>query len=261
MSITQEQTKSSFFTTQLEPLDAVACPGHISTAVQVRYGDTFVLARQLLAARPDYQDTQLRLGCRASRRVATSIRQYSRRCSVLFINTVSDLRAMEREHHPWRKAGVMQRDDRNSGQCSGIYSPQVVIFKDELANDCKALPERDWKTVSVLSVATPACPPLTPVTTRSSKHRDSQEMALKSSNDVKIVQERWGMALPMAAHHGQSVLLLAAKGCGVWKCPPKQVAEILKACFREPEFQGWFEEVWVGIYDKEVCGRLSLWNE
>ncbi len=241
LSITQKQTESTFFNTQLEPLDPGACPGHISTAIQVRYGDTCVVARQLIAARPDYQDRLAMLNCASDAELAGGCRNRfgtTQEDALCYSTTLFWTLEQWRENYPWRKAGVMQRNDRNSGQCSGIYSPKVVIFKDELANDCKALPPKDWKTVSVLSVAALACPPLTPVTTRDSKHRDSQEMVLKSSNDLKIIQERWRMILRMAAHHGHSVLVLAALGCGVWKCPSKQVAEILKTCLRETEFQG-----------------------
>lgn len=66
------------------------------------------------------------------------------------------------------------------------------------------------------------------------------------------------MILRMAAGKEKSVLLLLAIGCGVWKCPPRQTAELLKDCLEEAEFQGWFEGVWIGIYDKKVH---DIWRE
>jgi uncharacterized protein (TIGR02452 family) len=43
-------------------------------------------------------------------------------------------------------------------------------------------------------------------------------------------------------------------GCGVYRCPPKQVAEEMKKILLEPEFHGWFQEVIFAIYSTPVNG-------
>jgi len=145
----------------------------------------------------------------------------------------------------------------DAGECAGIFSPHVVVFRDDLAKECAMLPRREWVNVSVVSVAALACPPLIP-SLDSKRKGAAGEMQLKLEKDVEIIKDRWRMVLRMAAQSGKSVLLLAALGCGVWKCPPRQVAEMLQDCLREQEFEGWFKEIWVGIYDREVC---TVWEE
>jgi hypothetical protein len=145
---------------------------------------------------------------------------------MLLIDTLPDTRA-SKLNFPWRKPGVMQRDEHNPRQCAGILPPNVVVFKDKLANNCSDLAPKAREIVSVISVAALACPPLKPDTTiKTNKQKSSPEMVLKMPNDVKMIQERWRTVLRMAARHRQSMLLLGGLGCAVWKCSPRQVVAI-----------------------------------
>lgn len=146
--------------------------------------------------------------------------------------------------YPWR-SHCQPRNHGNEAECAGIFSPQVCIFKDELANGCKELVRKDTVIVSVTSVAAIACPP-TVVTRQGST-------VMKSPKDKLKLIERVRMVLRMAAHNGKTVLMLGAMGCGVWGCPPREVAESMKAVLQGNEFAVWFGEVSFGIYDKEVC--------
>jgi uncharacterized protein (TIGR02452 family) len=83
-------------------------------------------------------------------------------------------------------------------------------------------------------------------------------MRLKLDKDMHMIKKRFRMILRMAARQEKTILLLAALGCSVWKCPPRQMAELLEEGLGEPEFEGWFEHIRVGIYDEEVC---SVWRE
>ncbi|KAJ9611367.1 hypothetical protein H2200_004551 [Cladophialophora chaetospira] len=254
MQVTHTQPRSVFYSTQLPPLDAGINPGHIRPNVKVLFGDTTVLARQLLGDRPDYRGKLAVLNCASDAELAGRWRHRygtTQEDALCYSSTLWPELNQFKDKYPWRK--VLQRDANNMGECAGIFSPDVVIFKDELAKDCEILRRKDWTTISMVSVAALACPPIVAVAQTSKRKEGAGELQLKLEKDVRSIQERWRMTLRMAGEHGKSVLLLAALGCGVWKCPPRQVAELLQECLAEPEFEGWFEEICVGIYDKEVC--------
>ncbi|KAK5463005.1 hypothetical protein LTS15_002717 [Exophiala xenobiotica] len=253
-----EQPESTFFSPQLEPLDNNVCPGYVFSDIKVRYGDTFSLARQLLKSRPDYLGKVAVLNCASDTELAGGWRQRSgttQEDALCYSSTLWPTLDRWKDNYPWRK--TVNRSEGNPGECAGIFTSNVVIFRDELTKDCKILGRRDQTTVSVVSVAGLACPPLVPA--QKSKARGGEgETQMKLEKDVHTIKERFRMILRMAATQEKSVLLLAALGCGVWKCPPRQMAELLKECLEEPEFNGWFEDIWVGIYDEEVC---RIWRE
>ncbi|KAK4940518.1 hypothetical protein LTR10_019392 [Elasticomyces elasticus] len=249
-----DQPDSKFFSSQLEQLKRDACPGYTLNPIQVRYGDTFTLTRQLLKTRPDYAGKVAVLNCASDTEVAGGWyfrRGTTQEDALCYSSTLWPTLARWRKKYPWRSAVKL---DENPAGCAGIFSPNVVIFRDELSKDCGILARKDWAKVSVISVAALACPPVV----RALTTRFGVESRMKLNNDARTIRERFRMILRMAAHHGKSVLVLAALGCGVWKCPPRQMAEMLKECLREPEFEGWFQEIWVGIYDEKVC---QIWGE
>ncbi|EHY53521.1 hypothetical protein HRR83_003726 [Exophiala dermatitidis] len=256
------QPESIFFSSQLEELDRsrLARPGYPTRpSIKVRYGDTFSLARELLKSRPDYSGKVAVLNCASDTELAGGWRHRfgtTQEDALCYSSTIWPTLEKWSGRYPWRT--IVSRDG-NPGECAGIFHPNVVIFRDELAKDCRVLDRKDWATVSVTSVAALACPPLVPASkSRGGRGDQGQDMQLKLDKDVRRLKERWRMILRMAAAQEKSLLLLAAIGCGVWKCPPRQMAELLKECLEEPEFQGWFEDVWVGIYDRKVC---DVWRE
>ncbi|KIW57761.1 hypothetical protein PV05_02321 [Exophiala xenobiotica] len=226
-----EQPESTLFSSQLEPLDNSICPGYTFPDLKVRYADTFSLARQLLKTRPDYLGKVAVLNCASDTELAGGWRHRSgttQEDALCYSSTLWPTLDRWKSKYPWRN--TVNRSGGNAGE--------------------------DWTTVSVVSVAGLACPPLVPA--QKGKARGEGEMQMKLEKDVHTIKERFRMILRMAARQDKSLLLLAALGCGVWKCPPRQIAELLKECLGEPEFNGWFEDIWVGIYDEEVC---RIWRE
>jgi hypothetical protein len=57
------------------------------------------------------------------------------------------------EYYPWPNIGP--------GSVAGVFSPGIVVFKDDLDHDCVNLPVEERRIVSVLTVAAPCGPPLT----------------------------------------------------------------------------------------------------
>ncbi|KAI1622626.1 hypothetical protein EDD37DRAFT_482209 [Exophiala viscosa] len=252
-----DNPESTFFSKQLGPLERDACPGYILPQIKVRYGDTFSLTRQLAKSRPEYaREGKLAvLNCASDMVIAGGWRHRygtTQEDALCYSSTLWPTLERWTHKYPWRNAvPIYHRVSRGGTQCAGIFSPHVVIFRDELMKECQILPRKDWTSVSVVSVAALACPPQV-------KDSKTGELRFKLDKDVHTIRERFRMILRMAARHGKSVLVLAALGCGVWRCPPRQMAELLKECLAEPEFEGWFEEILVGIYDDEVC---RVWRE
>lgn len=78
----------------------------------------------------------------------------------------------------------------------------MVIFRDDLDHDCAELPKADRRVVSVITVAAPRHPVLTP---------DGQ--SFKFPNTLGYLQEKIRLVYRMAAHNKQEYLILGACGC------------------------------------------------
>jgi len=50
---------------------------------------------------------------------------------------------------------------------------------------------------------------------------------------------------------------VGAMGCGVYGCPPRQVAEEMKAVLFDEEFSGWFKEVIFAVYPAGHTGKTN----
>ena len=79
----------------------------------------------------------------------------------------------------------------------------------------------------------------------------------------------------MAGHYEKQVLILGmdnfrssmmwsetnlhvgAMGCGAYYCPPRQVAEEMKAILFDEEFVGWFKEVAFAVYPVGRTGKIN----
>ena len=236
-----------FHDTQLPPLNPSDSPGLSYDSIKVDFGDTFVLTRAMLRDRPDWHSKMAVLNCASDAELAGGWKHRAgttQEDALCYSSTLFPTLQKWKPLYPWRNH-CQPREQGNDAECAGIYSPDVCIFKYELAKGCKELERKDMVVVSVVSVAAIACPPT--VVTKEG------EAVMKSEKDRLKLTERVRMVFRMAAHNGKSVLMLGAMGCGVWGCPPREVAELMRAVLLEVEFVGWFEEVTFGIYDRVVC--------
>jgi len=143
---------------------------------------------------------------------------------------------LKKEYYPWPNLG--------SGSDAGIYSPAVVIFKDDLDHTCVDLPVDQRETIAVLTVAAPRLPKV------------SDDRFINSS-DLHDLREKIKLVYRMAGHNGKQVLILGAMGCGAYGCPPRQVAEEMKAVLFDEEFVGWFKEVVFAVYPAGRTGKTN----
>jgi len=83
------------------------------------------------------------------------------------------------------------------GSTAGIYSPGVVIFRDQLDNACTELPVEQRRVVSVISVAAPRWPALS-----------EDGMSLRRKTDLEDLREKIRLVYRIAAHYGKTHLVL-----------------------------------------------------
>lgn len=143
------------------------------------------------------------------------------------------------EWYPWPNLGP--------GSVAGIYSPAVVIFKDDLDHDCVDLAVEERAIVSVITVAGPRWPEMT---------QDQGEF--KNPSDVQDFRGKIRLVLRMAARDGRDRLVLGALGCGAYRCPPTLVAKEMKNILLEDEFKGRFKEVVFAVYSSASNGPSNF---
>ncbi|KAG6811442.1 hypothetical protein H0H92_007359 [Tricholoma furcatifolium] len=146
---------------------------------------------------------------------------------------------LKHSYYPWANTGP--------GSAVGIYSPGVVIFKDDLDHNCVDLLPGQRRVVSVITVAAPRRRPLT-----------SDGLTFRDSTVLEDLRNKIRLVYRMAARRGKTYLVLGALGCGAYRCPPALVANEMKAILEDDEFKGWFKEVVFAIYAAGEIGRKNL---
>jgi hypothetical protein len=109
------------------------------------------------------------------------------------------------EHYPWPNTG--------SGSVAGIYSPGVVVFKDDLDHDCIDLPSNERLVVGVLTVAAPRDPPCTlgpkgAEIARWSPRRTDPSARISNAGVLEDLRGKIRLVYRMAATNGHIYLVL-----------------------------------------------------
>ncbi|KAF2030692.1 hypothetical protein EK21DRAFT_100353 [Setomelanomma holmii] len=209
---------STFISGQLPPLskEHIAFPDFSLRPIQIHDSDAFALARTL-ACTGKVGVTQEEALCYSSTLFAT----------------------LNPDWYPWPNTGL--------GSCAGIFSPDVVVFRDTLDNDLAELPVTRRHVLAVITVAAPCLPNLT---------SDGQEFA--DALQLQDLVEKILLVLRMAALNGVTSLVLGAMGCGAYGYPPKAVAETMKRLLTTEEFDGWFENVLFAVHAAGPTGKPNL---
>jgi uncharacterized protein (TIGR02452 family) len=140
---------------------------------------------------------------------------------------------LKREWYPWRN--------------KGIFSPDVVVFRDTLDRDCVEFPMEKRHVLAVMTVAAPCQPKLT-----------ADGMVFANVSDLDDLRKRILLILRMAAMNQVTNLVLGAMGCGAYGCPPGAVAKEMKKALEFEEFEGWFEKVVFAVYAAGPSGKRNL---
>jgi uncharacterized protein (TIGR02452 family) len=234
---------SSFIDTttypQLSPLDP-SFPNLSLGIIEVIDSDTFACARSLVAASPELRGKLAVLNLASDEepgggwRYSLSTTQEEALCysSTLF-------QTLKVDWYPWPNTG--------EGSIKGVFSGNVVVFKDTLDNGCVDLEEEERIVVSVVTVAAPRLPELTDDKTEFKEQRVLDEF-----------REKVRLVLRCAAREGNTGLVLGALGCGAYRCPPALVAREMKGVLAEEEFRGWFERIVFAVYGKGPVGERNF---
>lgn len=244
---------STFIADQLPALDKDRSPNHPPTLIKVINSDSFTAARDIVKQFPEAKSKTAVLNLASDEiRAGGWIETLSRTQEEALCYSSTLYPTLKAEYYPWPNLG--------KGCVAGIYSPSVVVFKDDLDHDCVDLPQEEWQLFSVITVAAPRDPSI-------NKAKD----AFLFSRDLNYMREKIRLVYRMAASNGQEYMVLAAMGCGAYRCPAKQVAEEMKAILLEDEFKGWFREVVFAVYSvpgnpnneifKEVLDGVELNGE
>lgn len=141
--------------------------------------------------------------------------------------------------YPWPNVGP--------GSIAGIYSPSIVVFKDDLDHNCTDLPEDERVIVGVMTVAAPRNPKLMP-----------DKLSFARESDLQDLRGKIRLILRMAGHDGKDSLVLGAMGCGAYRCPPEFVARQMKDVISEEEFRGRFKRVVFAVYSSADNGPSNF---
>lgn len=160
--------------------------------------------------------------------------------------------SLHKRYYPWK-------------QRQGIYTPDVVIIRSDMASGHKLLmPDvkaEDLPVVSVLSIAALRRPPVDNIKIDTPNGTVDRVVYSKPS-DRELTKIKMRLCLRMAARRGHGLLVLGALGCGAFRNPPKEVANCWLEVLRENEFRGgWWEEIWFAVFDKRNEGNLEVFEE
>ncbi|KAF7324829.1 ATP-binding cassette transporter [Mycena kentingensis (nom. inval.)] len=222
------------------PRHKVCCKAvkEVKWLVEIANSDAFALSRRILADNPQ--------GKVAVQNLASDITpggpwldlltttQEEALCysSTLYVT-------LKEEYYPWPNLGP--------GCVAGVFSPGVVVFRDDLDHDCTELALDARTVVSVITVAAPARPELT-----------ADKTAFAKAETLAYLQEKIRLVYRMAAHNQQDYLILGAMGCGAYGRPNRVVATQMRDILLESEFRGRFKRVLFAVYSRPGSEQLVL---
>ncbi|KAK0383060.1 hypothetical protein NLU13_8975 [Sarocladium strictum] len=158
--------------------------------------------------------------------------------------------SLHRRYYPWK-------------QLQGLYSPDVVIIRSDMASGHKLYEHKpeNYHYVSVLSIAALRCPYLKNITENTPGGAKQRQVFAKES-DRTTTKDKMRLCLRMAARKGHRSLVLGALGCGAFRNPPEEVAHCWLEVLREEEFGGgWWDGIWFAIYDTKGEGNFGVFEK
>ena len=122
----------------------------------------------------------------------------------------------------------------------GIYSPGVNIYKDK--NNLEMLTIAKTNVISVSAVNRPTL---------------MEDGLHVERRYIWMIKEKMRAILRIAKIHNHSKLVLGAFGCGAYKNPAGQTAELFASVLGEKEFKDSFEEICFAIIEDLNSKRLN----
>jgi uncharacterized protein (TIGR02452 family) len=142
-------------------------------------------------------------------------------------------------------------------EAEAVYSPYVVIIREDLASGHGLLEPRNYFAVSVISVPAIRKPDLRPFRLPN----NLRKVVFRHDSDRNLTKDKMRLVLRMAAFNKHRRLVLGALGCGVYENPPEDVAHCWLEVLRENEFSGhWWRDVCFAVYDPKNEGNYEIFK-
>ncbi|KAM9874751.1 mitochondrial chaperone [Verticillium dahliae] len=147
----------------------------------------------------------------------------------------------------------------------GIYSPDVVIIREDMASGHDLLiPDDGLGTLPVVSVLSIAA--LRNPTTRKVRLQTiagaEERIEFADPRDRDVTKGKMRLCLRMAAAKSHGLLVLGALGCGAFHNPPGEVARCWREVLGENEFAGgWWTDVVFAVLDTRSEGNYEVFDD
>ncbi|ROW18172.1 hypothetical protein VPNG_00118 [Cytospora leucostoma] len=241
--------------TDLPPLKREDCPRHDKATIKVVNEDTFNAALSMMAfdkpkATGKDQVTRvavLNLASDTSPGGGWLNGAMAQEEALCYRSSLS--LSLHKKYYPW-------------GPLQGVYTRDVVIFRSSTDNGHKLLapkiPASELPVVSVLSVAA----------IRRPKHSDAQVLGsggvrkvFADKEDRELTKKKMRLILRMASLRAHDRLVLGALGCGAFRNPVEEVADLWKEVLEEAEFGGgWWREMVFAVFDRKNEGNFEVFE-
>lgn len=144
---------------------------------------------------------------------------------------------------------------------AAIYSPTVLVIRDNLTRGHGMLDCRDPRQLPVIAVVSAAAI-FRPLVNHVLAHplEESSEM-YADADDRLLMAEKMRVVLRTAIRNRHRQIVLGALGCGAFQNPPKEVSQLWADVLQEPEFSGgWWEDVIFAVLSDQQ-NRNFWWFE
>jgi uncharacterized protein (TIGR02452 family) len=138
---------------------------------------------------------------------------------------------------------------------AAVYSPNVLVIRDSLANGHKLLDCRDPSCLPVVSVVSAAA--IFQPTVAQPKTLPHSIYARRE--DRNLMRDKIRVILRTAIKNKHRKIILGAFGCGAFRNPPQEVACLFAGVLQELEFSsGWWEDVVFAVLNQGSAGKTNF---
>ncbi|KAF3355377.1 hypothetical protein VDGD_07852 [Verticillium dahliae] len=236
----------------LPPLKLLDCPQHPRATIRVVNADTFNAALELAEAHPDGGRVAV-LNLASDYRAGGGWLKGARAQEEALCYRSSLYLSLHKRYYPFDHALM------------GIYSPDVVIIREDMASGHDLLiPDDGLGTLPVVSVLSIAA--LRNPTTRKVRLQTiagaEERIEFADPRDRDVTKGKMRLCLRMAAAKSHGLLVLGALGCGAFHNPPGEVARCWREVLGENEFAGgWWTDVVFAVLDTRNEGNYEVFDD
>ncbi|KAM0286469.1 hypothetical protein ACHAQH_000895 [Verticillium albo-atrum] len=245
-------TSEALHLATLPPLRLSDCPQHPRATIGVVNADTYNAALDLADAHPDGGRVAV-LNLASDYRAGGGWLKGARAQEEALCYRSSLYLSLHKRYYPFEHALM------------GIYSPDVVIIREDMASGHDLLiPDiglGDLPVVSVLSIAALRNP--TTKRNRIATLTGTEErVEFADARDRDVTKGKMRLCLRMAGAKSHGLLVLGALGCGAFHNPPGEVARCWREVLGENEFAGgWWKSIVFAVLDTRNEGNFEVFDE